>query len=358
MPKRHEPCSSFPKSGTWVRVRSVLLIAFLFLVCASPVHAATVAVLRPSETSTELTEALFRLQGELLAVGLEVEVDARPAGFGFDTVETNAWFERMATERGLDAVIDLVGYPTPLGVDVWIFQSSSRRFRASRVMLEPNTPNAPETLAIRAIEVLRANFLVFDLADKVPREEPVPEPASEPPREESEAVSGFGVAAGATLLTSFDGVGPAILPLVRVNWAFYAGLAAEATFSGFGSRPSVETEAGSVRVAQDYGLVGFRYSVPHQAFLAAFVTLGAGASRTRLDGSANSPNQGQQVQQWAFLAEGSLGAQLELSRRYFLCLAGHVQWAAPYTAIHFVDTQVATTGHPNLAASLAVGAWL
>jgi len=92
--------------------------------------------------------------------------------------------------------------------------------------------------------------------------------------------------------------------------------------------------------------------------LAGFLTLSAGALHTTLDGSGDSPNQGQRVKQWAFLAEGSLGARLELSTRYSLCLAGHVQWAAPYAAIHFVDTQVATTGHPNLAASLAVGAWL
>ena len=53
-----------------------------------------------------------------------------------------------------------------------------------------------------------------------------------------------------------------------------------------------------------------------------------------------------------------LGARLALSERYSLRLAGHVQWALPYAAIHFVDTQVASTGHPNLALSLAVGASL
>lgn len=334
-------------------MRTVLLIA-LVLVCTRPVHAATALVLRPLESSPELTEAVFRLQGELLAVGLEVEVDGRPSGFGLDTIEMNAWFEQMATERGIDAIIDIVGYPAPLGVDVWIFQSASHRFRASRVVLEPGTPNAPETLAIRAIEVLRANFLVFDVADKDQR---VPEPAREKPREEA-AVSQFGVAAGATLLTSVDGVGPAIVPLVRFDWAVYAGLAAEATISAFGTRPSVETEAGSVRVAQDYGVVGVNYLVPSDSFVAAFVALGAGAMHTALDGSADSPNQGHHVQQWAFLAQGSLGVRFELSQRYSLCLAGHVQMTAPYASIHFVDTEVATTGRPNLLASLTVGAWL
>jgi hypothetical protein len=233
-----------------------------------------------------------------------------------------------------------------------------------RVELEPNTPNRAETLAIRSIEVLRANFLVID----VPREDrrdPPDRPSEGPaePRSEGEiagpeAQSHFGIAAGATLLTSTDGVGPALLPLVRLDWAFYDGLSAEATFSGFGTRPSVGNEAGSVSIAQNYGLLGLRYTTPSDGWLAAFLTLSAGALRTTLEGSADAPEQGHRVQQWSFLTEGSLGARLELTERYSLGLAGHVQWAAPYAAIHVVDTQVASLGHPNLGASLAVGASL
>jgi hypothetical protein len=35
-----------------------------------------------------------------------------------------------------------------------------------------------------------------------------------------------------------------------------------------------------------------------------------------------------------------------------------MQLAEPYVAIHFVETQVATTGRPNLLVSLTAGAWL
>jgi hypothetical protein len=161
-----------------------------------------------------------------------------------------------------------------------------------------------------------------------------------------------------SLLTSFDGVGPAVLPLVRLEARLAAGLAATATLSGFGTRPTVTTEAGSVEVGQDYATLGLRYSVPSAAPLQAFAALGAGVLRTALSGSAAPPNQGHDLDQWSFLAEASLGASWQLSHRYSLSLAGHLQLAAPYPAIHFVDTEVATAGRPNLLTSLTLGAWL
>jgi hypothetical protein len=53
-----------------------------------------------------------------------------------------------------------------------------------------------------------------------------------------------------------------------------------------------------------------------------------------------------------------LGAGLRLGGRYYAALAVHVQVAAPYVAIHFVDEVVATSGRPNLILTLTVGAWL
>lgn len=340
----------------------VLIVIVTVLVWSSPVHAATVALLRPAGKSPELTEALFRLQGELLAVGLAVELTDPPAPLRSDVGARNAWFESVAAERRIDAILDILGDPVPVGVDIWIFQEQTQRFRASRVVLEPDAPNPPETLAIRAIEVLRANFLVIDAPAPPPEQPESTAPGIEPTRDEAPeprvGTFRFGFAAGATVLTSLDGVGPALQPLVRFDFGLPAGFAAEATLSAFGTRPTVETDAGSVQVAQDYGVLGLRYTAPTDSKLAAFLALAGGALKTTLEGSADSPNRGHQVADWAFVAEGSLGARLAISRRYSLTLAAHVQFTTPYAAIHFVDERVASTGRPNLLASLTVGAWL
>ena len=359
MPKRRVPSEKLARHSVVARVRTLLFIVGL-LAWSDPGRASTIALLRPSSTSPEVTEALFRLQGELLAVGLEVELRTPPPSFRSDPMETDAWFQGLATERSIDAVIDILGYPRPVGVDIWIYQNASQSFRVTRVLIEPRVRNAPETLAIRAIEVLRANFLVLDLPA---REQAARPPTAEPPAAAAEpepatAQGDFEVAAGAAVITSLHRVGPAIQPLVRFDWMLGWGLAAEATLSGFGTRPSVETQAGSVRVAQDYAHLGLRYLASSGSALGVFLTLAGGAMRTTLDGSAELPNRGHHLDHWAFVAEASLGARLRLFRRYHLSLGAHVQFAMPYAAIHFVDTQVATTGRPNLLASLVIGVWL
>lgn len=366
MPRPHVPCAR-SRRRCLIHLVNVGLAIALLLGWTGSVQAASIVLLRPPAPSPAVTEALFRLQGEMLAVRLEVTFAPRPPNFGAGSRERDAWFERMATERHVDAIIDVLGSPTPIGADVWLLERESRRFRASRVVLEPDTPNPPQTLAIRAIEVLRSNFLVLDLDGQPPPPEPLQaperdEPPAPPPPPvapgRAESAPRFGLAAGLSLLTSFDGVGPAVLPLVRGETWLGAGLTATATLSGFGTRPTVTTDAGSVEVAQDYGTLGLRYSLPAGGTLRGFAALAAGALRTALKGSAEAPNRGHAVDQWSFLAEASLGVGWQLSQRYTLSLAAHAQLATPYPAIHFVETQVATTGHPNLLASLTFGAWL
>src|SRR5688572_13170026 len=155
------------------------VLAFVFVAFAADVaHAAVIAIWRPPEASPELSEAVFRLQGELLALGLEVLVSARPSGLGAPETDAGAWIEHEAREREFDAVIDVVG-DSPLAVEIWTRDEAGQRLQRTRVVLEPSA-NAAETLAIRAIEVLRSSFLEIHLSARARRR--VSEPAP-PPRE-------------------------------------------------------------------------------------------------------------------------------------------------------------------------------
>lgn len=339
-------------------VKRILLFVFC-LVWAAPAQAASITLLKRPESSAEVTEALFRLQGELLAVGLQLQMAERPANFDAGSFDKQAWLERFVSETNTDAILSVVGSDVPVGVDIWICDRGSQPLRGHRVALEVDAMNPAETLAIRAIEVLRANLLVIDLGTGKPAAAPAA--ATLPARDSSPAPlhapdRPLDLEAGAALLTSLDGVGPALLPLVRADWTFVGGLAAEATLSGFGTQPSVETEAGGVHVAQAYGLLGLRWLSSSESRLAALLALGAGALHTTLDGWAESPNRAHRLSQWALVVEGRFGTRLSLSQHYSLSLAGHVQFASPHVAVHFVDTQVATLGRPNLLASLSVGA--
>jgi hypothetical protein len=340
-------------------LRIILLLAISLTWCGAG-HATTVAILRPSSNSPEIKEAVFRLQGELLAVGLEVARALDPSAAGAESDERKAWLERIVSERRLDAVIAVVGDPKPVAVDVWIVERSTQSLRLSRVVLEPNVRNASATLAIRAIEVLRSNFFFAALPEKTP---PDGRPAEAGPREVAlppapQRNDHFGVEAGAALLTSLDGVGPAILALARFDLTLYSGFVGQATLAGLGTRPTVETEAGGVRIAQHYGLLGLCYCPASESRIRPVFSLAAGVVRTSLDGSAEAPNRGHRIDHWAFLLDGSIGARLDLSRPYYLGLAAHVQLAEPYVGVHFVDELVATTGNPNFLMSLTVGAQL
>ena len=168
------------------------------------------------------------------------------------------------------------------------------------------------------------------------------------------------------MLTGVDGVGPALLPTVRVGWATPSGLVLHAAVAGFGSRPTLTAPAGSARVAQQFGLLGISTGAPAmqgirtdvQLRVQPYLALAAGVLRTAVDGDADAPAQAHAVDRWSLLVDGSVGARVRLAGRTFFTLAAHVQVAEPYVAIHVADTLVATTGRPNLLLTLTAGAWL
>jgi hypothetical protein len=338
------------------------LLAWTLLFWAAPAYAATVAIVRPPNQTPELTETVSRLHGELLSVGLEAKIIDRPEESGPGRADSRPWVERLAAEGGFDAVIDVIGYPTPVAVDVWVIEKSPRRLGVSRVAVEPNARNPSERLAIRAIEVLRSSFLENDMVARGGHGEPVAHrtTTSLPQRGSAEPASleRFGLELGAAALTSLDGVGPALMPIVRLDWAARSWLVVQAALAGLGSRPTVSTTAGTARIAQQYGVLGGCYRLGAHPWLRPFLALSAGAMHTSVEGQADSPRQGHSVDQWSFLLDAGLGAGLRLYGPYTLTLAAHAQMAEPYVAIHLGDPVAGTIGRPNLAVTLTVGAWL
>jgi hypothetical protein len=331
----------------------VMLALAAAALAAGRAQAATVVVVRPAGAAAELTETVSRLHGELLSLGLEVVFTDR----GDATPPPTA-----------DAVLDIVGDGTPAAVDISVFDRRRGTSEMSRVALEPGAPNAPGRLAIRAVEVLRSRLAEIDLSarDLRSRDPRAPAAVAPPPAVVAPAEAAppgrvaprFGFEAGAAVLTSLDGVGPALLPIARFGWTASPRLVLQATAAGLGSRPAVTTPAGSARVAQHYGMVGACFCAPAVQPIGPFATLAAGVLRTAVDGQADAPERAHLVARWSLLVEASVGARVRLPGRYFLATAAHVQLAEPYIAIHFIDTLVATSGRPNLLVSLTAGAWL
>jgi hypothetical protein len=361
-----------------LRRLAAAVAACVALSWVSQLCAATVAILSPVEPSRDVSEAMYRLRGELASLKLEVLPLRLPESSELSGSDARAWLERTAQVRGIDAAVEVIGETSPEAVDVWIFQRAPWRSHVTRVELAPDTPNRAGALAIRAVEVLRSHILQVDLAAKERQRLEDGEPAAPPPAgadrvttdraqnpppaaeadfgDSSSARAGLELGAG--ISTGLDGVGPALLPLLRAGWRAHPRLVVQATLSGLGTQPELRASAGTVRVAHDHGSLGICYCPTSKQALAPYVALAAGVMRTSLYGEADSPARGHSVEHYSLLLDAGVGARLRLRGRFYTTLTGHVHVLQPHVAIHAVDRQIASTGRPNLLANLTLGAWL
>jgi hypothetical protein len=357
------------------RLAFPVLLASLACLWGTRLDAATVMIVRPASPSAALTETVSRLHGEMLSVGLTVMIAERAEAArtdGTDGASARAWLERMAVDGGIDAAIDVIGDGRVEAADIWVFRPAPRPPQVIRVLAEGDVENAPARLAIRAIDLLRSLLIESELAGAsrrtaaAPAVTPVPPSAGTPEVTARVATDAsplrdggrLGFELGAAVLASLDGVGPALLPLVRLDAALGPWLGLQLEAAGFGTRPTVGTPGSSARVAQQYALAGACVCAPSMARWQPVGGLSAGALRTTADGEADSPLQGHSVAQWSFVVEASAGARLRLARRTHLTAAVHVQLAEPYVDIRVVNAGPATTGRPNVLVTFAVGEWL
>ena len=333
------------------------------LLAAAPAYAVTVAIVRPANPPPLIVETLVRLHGELTSVGFATKMVDEPPADRASGRAAHAWLEQLAALSGADAVVAIVGDIAPDAVEVWVVDKVTGKSVVRRVPFEPRSERAPNTLAIRAIELLRSSFLEIDLALRQRQSEPAKAPPPDVVRfVEMERLASrperFGIEVGGAAVMSLDGVGPALLPLLRFAWAPRSWFVVQFAMAGLGTRPTVTSRIESAQVAQEYFVLGVGYRLRGGERLRPFVALAAGALHTSVDGQADSPDQGRHVEQWSFLLDGGVGAALHLHDRFYLALAAHAQMAEPYLAIRFVDKVVATSARPNLLATLTIGAWL
>jgi hypothetical protein len=326
------------------------------------VLAATVVIVGPANPSPGIAETVVRIRGELLSAGFAVEIVDGAVVSSVASHDSRDSLERLAERRAADAVIAIVGETAPNSVEVWVVDKVTGKSVVRKLPFEAKSRHAPETLAIRAIELLRSSFLEIDLTANGRRSEP----ASTPPpvvvrfmERQAGHPERIAVELGGAGVVGFDGVGLALMPLARFDVALGAWFVIRATLAGLGTRPSVANTLGSAQVAQEFVTLGGALRFRAGRRLRPFVSLSAGALYTQVEGrAATTANQGRDEHAWSFLADGSVGTSMALRDRLYLSLATHAQMAEPYPAIHFLDTVVATSARPNFLVTLTVGAWL
>lgn len=318
------------------------------LAWVAPARATTVAIVASPNPSPDVSEALTRIQGELLSEGLDVTIGVRPAA------DSRGWLAQVASERGASAVIDVVGDSALSAVDVWVVKKQPGRFEVTRVSAESDTANPAERIALRAMDALRATLIEIDWATREPHDQPIatPKPETVPSRER------LGFELGVAGIASLGGVGISVTPVVRVDLIVRPWLVLQTSLAGLGSRPAVTAADSEARLAQQFALLSGSLRFRPDSPWWPMVSLGAGVLHTSLDGRTGADTLGLSVDQWSLVVDAGLGVGARLSRRTFLTLAAHGQLAAPYVVVHLEDTAAATVGRPNLLGVLTLGAWL
>jgi hypothetical protein len=156
------------------------------------------------------------------------------------------------------------------------------------------------------------------------------------------------------VLAGFGGVDAALLPVGRVRFELGQRFAARLSLSGLGTRPRVETPAGSATVSQELGLFELVAELAPESWLRPFVSLGAGTYHLGVDGSANWPYAGSSDDRFVFAADAGGGLALALTSSLSLSLEGHGILLAPYPVIRFLEVDAARVGNPLVAGTLTL----
>jgi hypothetical protein len=260
--------------------------------------------------------------------------------------------------------VAILGDEVPDSIEVCVVDKATGKSLIRRTPYQSGGEERPaEVLAIRAIELLRASLLEIDMLPAAPPPAPPKPPTVVVTRFVDRPVevrheSRWGLEVGGGLVTSFDGVGPAVLPLLRVDGVIASWCLAQATLAGLGSRSRVGSSGETAQVAQHFALVGVGFRFRANARVRPILSLGAGVLHTSVEGRGDWPYVGVAASRWSFLLDAGIGARVALGSRYDLAMEAHAQLAEPYPVVQFLGTDVASSGHPSQVFTLSLLAWL
>lgn len=319
-----------------------------------------VALVRTASSDPLLREATTRLRAELADSGFDVvEVERAPA-------DPRVEVEDTAGGAGSFATVSMNRAGEGALADIWISDHVTgktvvRRLRVGR------SPNAAAVLAIRALELLRASLLEVAVPQKKVDTEPHGEPgeAREAPADVLKWVEpslsprplapfgGTSLGVGATGLASFDGVGPAIGPTLRLSQGVLGDWFARLDVAGPLVGPDVSRAEGSASVRQEFAAAEMGYRSGGRP-VGAIAWGGVGAFDLHTTGAAGSGYRSRSEGVVSFLSTAGVGGYAELGARVAFVGELSVVSLVPQPVVVIAGRSAGKAGAPSLAISLGV----
>ncbi len=226
------------------------------------------------------------------------------------------------------------------------------------VLHETDRGRGSEILAVRAVELLKANLADFwaPAASPPPTPPPPPSPPPTPPAPESEHkprppfASGLGAGLGVGILESFGAMGATWSPNAAVSYGWPRGLSVRATFAGLGPAAAFSASNGSVDVEQELALLEIVKTWWPGSALVPLVSVGSGAQHVHVAGTGNPPYQGHTSDHWSLVTTVGAGLAIPIVSTLSILVQARALAAWPSAVVQVVGADVARVGAPSLLA--------
>jgi hypothetical protein len=244
------------------------------------------------------------------------------------------------------------------GIDIYLLDTLSSRMVVTHVDAQTASPgDAPEVVARHAVDLLRASLLDFAIEGLRSAATTTPSPPGGPSLDRP-TMPRWAFEGGLGVLGSFDGVGAALVPVLRLRFAANRTFQIRLTGAGYGSTPSVKVDRGTATIQQGVILVEGSADLGHARWLRPLVAIGAGAYYAGVTGSGAPSYEGRSGDALALALDGSVGLATSLPSNVELSLEVHALVTEPGIAVRFIDVDAARLGRPSLLLTFTVAGWI
>ena len=314
--------------------------------------APTVVLLRVAASDDVTTEAMARVKGELVAAGFEVAV------IPFSGDDALHDLEAAGRERHAVAAFAIFARPFEGGTsvaEIWVSDRVRQKVVIQDAVLhETDRGRGSEILAVRAVELLKANLAdlwapLFAPAPDVspPAREPVPAPVLTPV---SPFASGLGAGLGIGVVEGFGRSAATWSPELMLSQGWANGLSVRATLAGLGPSVTFTAASGSANVERQFALLEAVKTWWPRAPVVPFVTAGCGAEHVRVAGVGQAPYQGHTSSDWSLATTAGAGLAIRLVSTLSIVVQARGFAAWPSTVIQIAGVDVGRVGGPSLLA--------
>jgi len=339
-----------------VRIALLSLLCGLLAVAVPGVAQAArsrVVVLHPAVAGGAVPEAVTRTRAELAAEGFEVVSTPLPRG-----ADLRRTLVAAAARHEALAAVAIFGLDGNAAADLWVTDRTTGKtvIRSVRVAQLP-AAERPRALAIRAVELLRAS-LVEAVAPATREHQQLGALPADAERWLSPAagpLAGLSAQLSLALLTSFDGIGPAGAPQLRLALGTDGGWTGRVTFLGpaLGARPS--GPQGSARVRQELATLELAYAPPVDwAGWTPVLWVGAGPYHLHATGELLPGHQGTSDDVWAAALLAGAGVGYRFTDEVAALADVAALLTSPRAEVTLFGDVIGRAGRPSLQSSLGV----